>query len=121
MTDFNTSYIRNELVLDKLRVVSEAKLSKHIIGEESFNQIFSNTIDQMILQLCIHVASKEIEITPSSWWQHFKKDCMPKWFIRRYPIKYNKTKVVVNCDPHRFYGLGNRHVVQAMYRLETDI
>lgn len=23
----------------------------------------------------------------SSWWQHFKHDYMPKWFISRYPVK----------------------------------
>ncbi len=35
---------------------------------------------------------KEFEATahfyhPSSWWQHFKKDIAPKWFIERFPIK----------------------------------
>lgn len=24
---------------------------------------------------------------PTSWWQHFKQDVMPKWFVKRYPVK----------------------------------
>lgn len=23
---------------------------------------------------------------PSSWWQHFKRDVLPKWFVKRYPV-----------------------------------
>lgn len=26
--------------------------------------------------------------TPSSWWQHFKRDHMPEWFKKRWPVKY---------------------------------
>ena len=32
---------------------------------------------------------KEVEFY-SSWWQQFKSECMPKWFIKRYPIKFKK-------------------------------
>jgi hypothetical protein len=25
---------------------------------------------------------------PASWWEHFKQDKMPSWFIKRYPVQY---------------------------------
>ncbi len=34
---------------------------------------------------------------PSSWWQHFKRDKMPKWFVKRWPVK------VTTYDANRMY------------------
>jgi len=25
---------------------------------------------------------------PTTWWDHFKRDHMPKWFVERYPVQY---------------------------------
>ena len=30
---------------------------------------------------------------PASWWDHFKRDCMPEWFIERYPVKMIRSTV----------------------------
>jgi hypothetical protein len=41
---------------------------------------------------------------PTSVWQMFKEQYMPKWFIKKYPIKYNyafrddKTEIEVNLE-----------------------
>lgn len=33
--------------------------------------------------------------TPSSWWQMLKKEHFPKWFLKRYPVKYTKTELTI--------------------------
>lgn len=29
---------------------------------------------------------------PMTWFQHFKRDCLPKWLIRLFPVKYTKVE-----------------------------
>ena len=28
---------------------------------------------------------------PKTWWEHFKKDHMPKWFLAKFPVKFITT------------------------------
>ena len=30
---------------------------------------------------------------PANWWQHWKEDHAPKWFLRRWPVNYMERKV----------------------------
>lgn len=27
---------------------------------------------------------------PATWWDHFRQDVIPKWFVKKYPIKYTR-------------------------------
>jgi len=42
------------------------------------------------------VEEKVIEY-PRDWWQHFKKDCFPKWLLKKYPVKTRKHTLKVRA------------------------
>lgn len=50
-------------------------------------------------QLMTYVLKHSVEITPTSWWQHFKQDYFPRWALRRWPVRYNKAEVFIKHKP----------------------
>ena len=53
----------------------------------------------------VHETVEEtINITiPTTWFEHWKRDHAPQWFLKRWPVKYSTTlvpKTVRKCCPH---------------------
>lgn len=68
------------------------EFSTYKIGHDLVRETLVHQMDQYIWSL----PQDRIEVkVPSSWWQHFKRDMMPKWFTDRYPVK-DKLWVVIN-------------------------
>lgn len=49
---------------------------------------------------------------PSSWWQHFKQDKMPRWFTNRYPVQYttHRAKRTATFKRYAEYPKANIHL-----------
>ena len=57
----------------------------------------------------------EVTLVPTSWWEHFKRDVMPEWFQKRFPVglKEVRTEEVhkyTNCCPHIKVEPNKQHV-----------
>lgn len=35
---------------------------------------------------------------PSTWWQHFKRDCFPLWLLRKFPVHHVSIHVTVSAE-----------------------
>lgn len=46
---------------------------------------------------------------PATWWQHFKRDKMPKWYVEKYPVKMQTVSKVRNVKfkRHATYPMSN--------------
>lgn len=74
---------------------------------------------------------------PSSWWQHFKLEKAPKWFVGRYPVKYDTkhqtrtvkftryatypmANIAIPKDQHTISMLGAQEVLKdTVYQVEA--
>jgi len=79
----------------------------------TLEEIYNPVINEMILELHTWLLSKkhiEKQVTehlyiPSSVWQHFKRDYMPEWFLKRFPVDYHTENIInetrtINICPH---------------------
>ena len=78
-------------------------ISRHALQHVRCTTYFDHMLDGIVLQLkkAVHGTEMERETVstvqvPASWWQHWKRDCAPRWFRRRFPVKTRtiETKVV---------------------------
>lgn len=51
----------------------------------------------------------EVEV-PLTWWEHFKRDVMPKWFTKRYPIRTQLIKKEYKVDLESVALVNYEHV-----------
>jgi hypothetical protein len=83
----NTNIDRIELKLDKLcleHVASNYNYSR--MPKDQIGASVERLVGTFIRKLQHSDQIKWSVSYPSSWWQHFKRDMMPKWFIKRYPV-----------------------------------
>ena len=92
----------DEIVLDKAyyRMRAETLLPDVPHGMTNVLNMANAMRDSLAYDLCLTVLRDTVALTPSSWWQHFKKDCLPKWALRRWPVTYIEREVVVKVDPY---------------------
>lgn len=55
--------------------------------------------ESMVRELKTRVLKDSYEEIPASWWQHFKRDCLPAWFVKRWPVKYVTVTLVLCFKP----------------------
>jgi hypothetical protein len=78
--------------LEIIPLMMQGKLRKHLATYQAdFYQYAENFTDDLVFQLRALVLGERqktitIKGTPRSWWQHFKRDCMPQWFVKRFPV-----------------------------------
>lgn len=82
--------------LDVIRVNLDSRLSRHEIrcleNNVEVGRFFDNMLDTVSFTFRAHVLGekqKPIKLGPypKSWWQMFKRDVMPKWFTKKFPVK----------------------------------
>jgi hypothetical protein len=116
MFDRNFNYECEMVTLEKMHFAVRTHLSKYLVTNIRFSEV-PPTGDELVYQLTAAVATRTVEKTPASWWQHFKQDCFPKWALKRWPVRYVKTEVVVRFDPDKFDRVvtGGHHYHFSMY------
>lgn len=91
--------------LEMIPVMIEHKIRKYeFLRHYEFGQFCDHLTDSMVLSLKAYVLGETqapitFEAYPTSWWQMFKRDVMPAWFVKRFPVK-SKT---VTIDAKTFY------------------
>ena len=88
----------------RLRVKSltfRTLVQKDVVSEKNCHLIAEDVGDHFSFQLTRYFATydaRKFEVNiPTSWWQHFKQDCMPAWFMRLFPVKYDQRKFDVRA------------------------
>src|ERR1700744_2788908 len=92
-------------------VAQTAKYEVHAVAETLAYELTAYVLSQ-------HVADLRQEVTidiPASWWQHFKRDRAPKWFVRRYPVKTATMRKVFYLDRFRTYPDANYALPQETF------
>lgn len=89
--------ITHRLSIDKL--VVQYGISAHVLENAKLEYLYNSIIDVLIARLSTHIACSETKSVktqfPSNIWQHIKAKYSPKWFTRKYPVKFQEVKI--NC------------------------
>lgn len=76
-------------------------VKKGVVTEKNCHLIADEVSEHFTVQLTRYFAVHDIRRfemnTPASWWQHFKRDCMPSWFKRLFPVKYDQKKFDISA------------------------
>lgn len=88
---------KEQIILESIRIGFFNTFSKRIldqmnleIAKDFFTKRFTAIFTTQILgQKNLQKYSITIEV-PLNWWQHFKKDKLPNWYKRFYPVIYKE-------------------------------
>jgi hypothetical protein len=88
-----------ELIVEKYAI-------QHVLAREildgikhpyKVNTYFDYELDSMIVRMSAYIACSPEKImtikNPITVWQHIKQDYAPKWFTKKYPVKYKEIKI----------------------------
>lgn len=87
-----------KIEVEKIRIMVQRKLSKYELAGLHFMEVgkfVDQLTDSVVLNFhafCLGESQKPIKLKPypKSWWQMFKRDVMPKWFIRLWPVEFEE-------------------------------
>ena len=78
------------------KVAASSLVPEYILLTGEIDIIKHEIINDLVVRLSAYVAcsdEKEFnEVIPLNAWEHLKKDYAPKWFKRKYPVKYQTIK-----------------------------
>lgn len=106
---YNERNVSQKIVLEQIQFAARNHLDGHALHHLQIDEIPMYMADAICHQLSIWMMAEDLSpkprrlnffrpmdfkfllktSTPSSWWQHFKRDCMPEWFKKRWPVKYD--------------------------------
>lgn len=100
-----------QVVLEKIRVHCRRDFSELFASTMSFDKVTQIAADEVYFELRgfiygekVHLETQEVVFyEPLSWWQHFKKDCFPKWLLSKFPIKEIKKSMFVRMKQIEAY------------------
>lgn len=98
-----------EIVLEQIQLCARQHFDGHALHYMRLDEISGYMSDALCHQISTWILAEDLSpkprrlnffrpmdfkfllttSTPSSWWQHFKRDCMPEWFKKRWPVKYD--------------------------------
>lgn len=124
------THTEREFQLEEFKEVFSSR-----IGPDKMHQLQFRTYEvygEMVLEIQKKFwgekRQKEIYVKfqkPSSWWQHFKQECFPKFLLRRYPVKMQTITKEINIDrTYEFpdaYVEGNRNLGRFFVRDYYDV
>ncbi|MFK5882923.1 MAG: hypothetical protein QM489_01130 [Candidatus Izemoplasma sp.] len=80
--------------LETIQLKVRQELSEVALKDKRFNlEVLVNdlvgtiTLELTTLFSCETIPTPSFKY-PKDWWNHFKQDKMPKWFIKKFPIEY---------------------------------
>lgn len=102
----------SKAILDQLQLVFWTRVKQHYppVGENAniCMRELSNTVDEVLISVNTWILdghkvdrleSAEIEF-PATPWEFWKQLHMPRWFVKRYPVKFRTTFVTKSIHQH---------------------
>lgn len=96
-----------EVSLNRLQVTAQTVLSREAVTRDAITlDVLGNEMSNLVYRLRSEVLAEHtgtinetryIQV-PRNWWQMLKRDCLPRWFRRRWPVKCEDAKINVTCD-----------------------
>jgi hypothetical protein len=96
-TSISRESLVNQLMLEKVRVLSQERLSGQLLADLNFESYRDDILGDLVLRLSSYVMAEETNKIkrslsyPSNWWQMFKQQYFPEWLKEKFPVK-TKTK-----------------------------
>ena len=100
MPNFNGDELvtMSQVILEKVRMGLMTQVGHNVLDSMNVEEITEFVSRNLITRIELDLLSDKIvddkytfELTfkyPATWWQYFKQDKMPKWFLDKYPVKY---------------------------------
>jgi hypothetical protein len=86
----------DQLTLLKEKIVSLMHVNGIFFDDVTYIESIANMV---ALRFSAHMWAykhEPLEVKyPATWWDAFKKQYAPNWFVNHYPVKYNKHLIVV--------------------------
>ena len=100
----------NQRLMEQLKVGHRLTLPRWVRSSARFDAV-DDAANHMILELQAYVLAdkwvgqfQEVSIdVPSSWWQMWKRDHAPAWFIRRYRVRFTTLTTTFSLDRYQTY------------------
>jgi hypothetical protein len=100
-----------EITLRQTRLTALGSFSRKAAKLTTPDYLFMKTCDELAVQLATrvltqHLEDKQTTVTfspPATWWQHWKQDHAPRWFTRRWPIRYKTVERTVEYEVCAMY------------------
>jgi hypothetical protein len=91
------------------------------LDQLQLEQYLNTMVDGMVFNLRLFLAGEQHQTVavkyPADWWQAFKKQSAPAWFLKKYPVSY--TEVVVGADIfYPFIALPDQRKVIKLYEVK---
>lgn len=98
MNMLDSNFLLEKTTLERIQVMVQKKVDHHCIyglrGMEvgAFMDHLTGDVAFQFRAFVYGELQKPIELAeqPTSWWQMFKRDVMPRWFIRKFPVRSSK-------------------------------
>lgn len=131
--------IAEVILMEKLKISVSIALGRSMLDEMQLSSSFDCIIGAFVNKLQTYVTASKLADDKyscyfyhkeyTSWWQHFKQDVMPKWFVRKFPVKtktikskrtvkftryatYPMSNVILKKDNDLFYKFGGVEVIK---------
>lgn len=125
-------YQISEIMLEKIKLAGRKYFGPDEIEQmrfESFEDIFTKVIciqwQTAIFSEKIRNDTKKVTFTyPATWWENFKftyRLKFPKWYLKKYPIKWKTYEQVVNFEEFASYPKLSEYLKVAPHLLNYAI
>lgn len=82
-------------ILERFKLCQQKSVELDIFKDKTLDlDVYFDMVNGIVISKYIALFDGEDVINPDpvkvprTWWQHFKLEKMPKWFNKRFPIKY---------------------------------
>ena len=136
LLDMSETTTFRDLILERCRVIMEHRLGKHMLRNLELRELQypCAVIDDLAIAFCSDVLSNKLcedsysvsdsqtLLFPKTPWQHFKNDYMPKWFIKKFPIKHlYKTIKITRRETYPMCDIDIRNNPRLRVQLGTPV
>lgn len=87
--------------LQQFKVIAYTRISEKLkekfaqMPQIEFSEYVAFTADELAIRIIQSVWGEYVGdlvvMTPSNWWERLKKDHAPRWFLKRFPVRYDTT------------------------------
>ncbi len=101
----------SEVLLKRLKQVGKMSFGDHVIENMDLRSLRDHMTDSLIFSLRTNVMTEQMSersktITfkyPNSWWDFLKLKHAPSWFVKKWPVKWQKKSQTVTFEEIALY------------------